>query len=198
MKKELVHTIEYYLNAAKGIACSHRNGFIDSMSWDLLLKNLKNFEQPDGYSVVDNTLYVLEHFEFDSTKATKKKGSKTRIEDARIEREFDEIIHASGATRGIVRGSYNISHSSESYIANATRNLVNHYGKIDSYIENLRTANILNDEQLIKIGFFIEDSTILGNAYSKEDKEDSFAAVAIPIILCRTKQFLDLFDTCDR
>ena len=42
------------------------------------LTALCDFDAPDGYSIVEDSMYVIEHFQFDSTKSTKSKGSSTR------------------------------------------------------------------------------------------------------------------------
>jgi len=199
-KKKLVSTIEHHLKATDGRLDFLGDCYFDDTSWELFLKNLRNFEPPDGYSIIDDTLYIVEHFEFDSTEfsekktKTKKKGSETRAEDSRIEREFHKAISAATTMEGLFKDSYNVCHSSQNYVANAARNITTHYNKIDSYIENLRTASILNDGQIVRTGFFIEDTTVFGNIYIKRDKENPYAQ-QVPIILCQTKQFLDLFST---
>ena len=158
-----------------------------------ILSGVKDFERPDAYTITDEICYILEHFEFDSAKASRK-GSSTRIESARVEKGFNELVMEklrAGEQKVTYNDSYNVSHSSCDYVNNALKHVESHYKKIDSYINNLCDANIITTQE-VKTGFFIEDKTALGNAYNHRSKEVRSAEVR-PIVLCLTKQFLDWF-----
>jgi len=154
------------------------------------MKNITDFERPDAYAIVDDAVCIIEHFEFDSTKTTAK-GSKSKIDLNRIERTFNKVEPTDvGVT---LHDSLNVSHSAQNYINNALQNTKSHYSKIDSYVNNLRNQSIINDNSKLEVGFFIEDTTLLGNVYVP--KESDYPR---PIILAQCKQFLDLFENLPR
>jgi len=66
-----------------------------------------------------------------------------------------------------------------------------HYNKVDSYIENLKSHGLMQDK--MQVGFFIEDTTVLGNVYAPPGWEP-----VRPVILCHCKQFLDEFEKCTK
>ena len=152
------------------------------------LENRTNFERPDAYAKVGNSVCILEHFEFDSTKSTSK-GSKSKIALNQIETAFKNVKPTEDGTV-FHDHSFNTPHASKNYIANALRNLENHYCKIDSYIENLNKEGITHSSCDIEVGFFIEDTTFLGNVF-----HDSKRQLTVPIVLAHCKQFLDIFET---
>jgi len=156
------------------------------------MKNIVEFEKPDAYSIVGDAVCIIEHFEFDSAKSIKggksKRESTSKREIGRVEREFDKVAPIDeGIT---LRDTINVHHSATNYMNNALRNIANHYTKIDSYKMNLIQTGIIDNNCKFEVGFFIEDTTLLGNIYeSKEWKPPT------PIFLPHCKQFLDFFDT---
>ena len=160
------------------------------------LCNLTEFECPDAYSKVGDTVCILEHFEFDSAKATTKKGSSFKRTLSYVNRDFESIeateagvtFHASIVPDGYEKGEQSY-HTAENYIANVLGSMRQHYGRIDLYINNLRKHGVIDDHLKVEIGFFIEDTTVLGNAHDP----GGFADIR-PIILTHCKQFLDEFE----
>jgi len=154
------------------------------------LANIRDFECPDSYSLINNSICIIEHFEFDSTVANRK-GSKSRTELSKINSSFKKL---KATEKGIVNHDIlDVQYSAKNYIDNALQNFDNHYLKIDSYIQNLRNYKILNNDTKIAIGFFIEDATILGNLCIPEDWQPPK-----PLILVHCKQFLDKFEECSK
>lgn len=148
------------------------------------LKNHISFEKPDGFSKVENKVMILEHFEFDSTKNHSKKGSETRIELARIDRESSKIPLSETGTSSY-SDKVKCSHCIDQYINNAINGFLNHYSKIESYKDHLKLENIIDDRIDVKVMFLIEDTTLLGNIDIKTGK---------PVILVRCDKFLDIFE----
>ena len=198
--RSLVAIVDSCLRNTEGEVKFYGNPKIGETSLTDCLASLCDFDGvcgsrgPDGYSIVGDSLFVMEHFEFDSTKVTKK-GSSTRKEDDRISREFDAVISTDITVP--FRDSYNISHSSQNYITNALSNANAHYNKIDLYIDNLRECDKLSGINSIKTGFFIEDKSVLGNVCLERVRVENLKVKnrpetnIRPIILCQTKQFLD-------
>jgi hypothetical protein len=146
------------------------------------LRNLISFERPDGFSKIENKVMILEHFEFDSTQNSSKKGSETRVELARIDRKNKQIpLTETDIYKDVVKCTHHINQ----YIDNAINGFLNHYSKIQSYKEHLKSDNIIDDRTDIKVMFLIEDVTILGNIDLKTRE---------PIILIKCDKFLDVFE----
>jgi len=168
-KTNLVGIVDGFLRETKGeVKCF---GISDAISTKInkILNGITDYERPDGYTIAENTVYIVEHFEFDSTPASKK-GSASRIENGRINRTFDEAISKElaglpegfGQHESYINDSYDVSHSAGDYTKNAISNANNHYGKISEYVENLEQSNILMSSHQKRVGFFIEDKTLLG------------------------------------
>lgn len=141
---------------------------------------------PDGYLVKGNTLYILEHFEHDSS-SKNRKGSKSRSEQGRVNRDFENYTAESGG----FHDKFNINPTAGDYITNALDIMDDHIGKIPTYIKNLRSKNLVNGDVPLKVGFYIEDATLLGN-YQLPRLEG-----LKPLFLTQCKQFLDKFETCE-
>ena len=154
-----------------------------------LIKNLGKvvpFERPDGYLTAENEIYIVEHFEFDSSKVAKKKGSISRSELGRVSREFEKYpVNSDSAYIDELQ----IAPSADSFIKNAVQNMQNHYGKIQGYKDNLLSAGIINPNTIVRVGFFIEDVTQLGS-YHKTDSGLQ------PLSLVNCQEFLDNFESC--
>ena len=115
------------------------------------LENIISHDAPDGYAIINNTILLVEHFEFDSSIAKNKKGSQNRMEIARVKRENNS------------HDKINCNYTTDNYIRNAIKNFENHYNRIEHYIENLKKEKVIKPHMEIKNLFLIEDATILGN-----------------------------------
>lgn len=154
---------------------------------DLLtnLGGITPYERPDGYLVSRDTVYIVEHFEFDSSQ-TSRKGSTSRQELGRTKREFAAYPVDSGDA---YTDALDIAPTMECYLENAERNMQGHYAKLSEYMERLKENGIIGDGSIVKCGFYIEDVTVLGN-YTQDDNG------LHPLLLTECKQFLDMFEDC--
>lgn len=148
------------------------------------LNQINEFERPDGFIILEDTLYLIEHFEFDSSKVNKK-GAQDRREFGRIKRTLDgypvnTIYHDT------VKGDRSISQ----YLENLLCNFRNHYKNIDLYIDNIKKH--ISGFSYIKFGFFIEDTTIFGNSYKLKEKDSFPNRYSLHLAYC--KEFIDLFE----
>lgn len=178
-----MNEIALALSKYAGISVKH---FEDDPGYIYLAGNLDKiipFERPDGYLVADDTVYIIEHFEFDSSEVLK--GSTSRIELGRTEREFQKYPVGSQTP---FSDELNITQSINNYIDNATRNIRNHYKNIQKYKENLSDLEEIRNKPF-KVGFFIEDKTVLGS-HCKTDR----GFQALSLVDCQ--QFLDEFENC--
>ena len=201
----LVSLIAELLHKTKGeIKIHSQNVEKSELIINEILSGLQNHERPDAFTLTEDVCYILEHFEFDSA-GSNRKGSTLRAESARIERTHKEITgeavknpptNNDGVHEVTFQDEYNITHSAGNYIKNALLNAQNHYDKIDEYIPNLKDSMAIGDK-LMKVGFFIEDKTLLGNMHFKRDKENPFGKTT-PVYLCNTKQFLDWFEQAEK
>lgn len=146
------------------------------------------FNHPDGYAATDDEFIIFEHFEFDSSRGTKRKGSKQRRSEADDSRAFDAVIPTKEGSE--YHGVLDVSCSIDSYRENFLRSFADHYSEIPEYVKTLKCKGLLTDTQNITTIFFIEDTSIFGNAYDT----DSWDATNIPLILLHCDFFLDVFE----
>lgn len=141
---------------------------------DLLIKN-------------DNQALIIEHFEFDCYKATKK-GSQSRQEQRRIDRKFDQLIPTEEGSILLdsIRGEFSYSH----YLSNVSRSFLSHYDKINIYKDNLRNSGKIDENTSIKVMFFIEDTSPIGSIVIDTD-----TPVTQPILLASSREFLALLSS---
>lgn len=175
--------IELALSKYAGVSVTY---FDDDNGYKYLINNLNRitlFERPDGYLVSADTVYIIEHFEFDSSEVLK--GSTSRIELGRTEREFEKYPVDS---RVPYSDELNITQSINNYMDNAIQNMRNHYKNIQKYKENLFDLGDVENKSF-KVGFFIEDKTVLGS-HCKTNR----GFQALSLVDCQ--QFLDEFENC--
>lgn len=159
------------------------------------LKNINLHDKPDAYTVIGNSALIIEHFEFDSTYTTDRKGSKNRKELARINREFEKDIQNIDLKSGDTfckHDTVNTDCTIDNYINNALKGLKKHYAKIDSYKQNLLDKSIINNQTDVKTMFWIEDTTFLGNTFKYKDNDNE------PLILLHCDRFLDELSNCNK
>lgn len=135
-----------------------------------VLKILYNIEQygdenkgPDLISKINNKIYGIEHFEFDSTK-NDKKGSRFKQQIGIIDNKVNNEIKSKDKVHNT--SVLELSQDLSNYINNYKKIYNYHYSRIQSYFENLnRDYPSLKKE----IWFFIEDVTPFGNHYLDAD-----------------------------
>ncbi len=186
-KKEIDTIANYFLS-------DQNNGVIcyggDIVFFDKLIPffdNLQPYERPDTYSKIDNTILILEHFEFDSTKV-KKRGNKTRREFSRLDNSFNDLSSVKEIT--LHHNVVHCSQSIENYIKNSLNTLNKHYKKIGEYKQHLLDDHIANKKTKFIVCFFIENSDALGTLYMKKGKDEGPKT----LMLFNCKEFLDIFE----
>ena len=159
---------------------------------DYILKDERPEDQrdsPDLYVKKDNTVYIIEHFEFDCFRSTKK-GSKYRVEEARIERGFKKIEPTTDGT--ISRDTIEAESSYSDYINNVTKLFKSHSNHIPEYIKHLKERSIIKAGDMIKVVFLIEHVSPLGTCAYNLDK--GYSGKMVPITLAGSIEFLELME----
>lgn len=162
------------------------------------LEQMEDFDKPDAFSVIGNKALIIEHFEFDSTHSNSK-GSSNRIEQARVEREFTEEINKKELQPGETFMRHDVlpvHHSIENYIKNAVEAFNNHYEKIESYICNLMKEGKITRATDVKVMFWIEDTTFMGNFF--RIKSPTYDTPRQELVLLYCDKFLDVLETCEK
>lgn len=137
-------------------------------------------KRPDAYATSDDTLLLLEHFEFDSSKPTNK-GSVQHQISAQTDRKIEEIL--SKDNYAVVAET--VTKSGKNYVDNFIKQFNNHYSRISGYISDMQTELSAHYSNTV-VGFVIEDSTPLGSLY--------FDGEMKCVDLTFSKEFLDLFE----
>lgn len=179
---EMLVIKKYIINNRKKIL--DNSGFYEIEEFIKNVENIKKFERPDFYLKVGNTIYMLEHFEFDNSPVSKK-GNYNKRERAIIYKEAERKINK-GEEEVHFRKSLK-STSYKAYCKNAITNYNNHYNKISSYKEQLYKEGIADEKTIFKIGFFMEDTSSLPLIYVDECDGNFF----VSIFTC--KEFIEYF-----
>lgn len=139
-------------------------------------------KRPDAYAVIEDDILLLEHFQFNNTKVTKK-GSEQHKVAAKSEQEFKRKLVKDGDFA--VLNEY-VERNGKSYIENFQTQFNSHYNKINDYKAEIQ-KQLKKDFKNIYIGFLIEDASSLGSIYLNKDK-------MYCLDLLQTKEFLDVFE----
>lgn len=115
-----------------------------------MLQNLRSFERPDMYAELEDKIIILEHFEFDASRSTRK-GMKGRAEEAHLEKRLREI--PMDGTMHIDTVKYGIS--LQDWQDNFCRTFQSHYRRIDAYKEHVADETGNSGKPFV-VGFFIE------------------------------------------
>lgn len=146
----------------------------------------ETLNRPDAYAVIEDDLLLLEHFQFNNTKATKK-GSEQHKLAAKSEQEFKKKLVKDGDFAVL---NECVERNGKSYIENFRTQFNSHYKKIDDYKAEMQ-KQLKKDFKNIYMGFLIEDSSSLGSIYLNKDK-------MYCLDLLRTKEFLDIFERASK
>lgn len=142
--------------------------------------------RPDAYAVIEDDILLLEHFQFNNTKATKK-GSQQHKVAAKSEQEFKKKLVKDGDFA--VLDEY-VERNGKSYVENFRTQFNSHYNKIDDYKSEMQ-KQLKKDFKNIYMGFLIEDSSSLGSIYLNKEK-------MYCLDLLQTKEFLDIFEKASK
>ncbi len=145
------------------------------------------YNAPDLFFVKDSLVLIVEHFEFDCYQRTRK-GSSYRLEEARIEREFN--ARPMEGDSSVMHATINAPSSYEYYISNVKHTFDEHYARIDTYVQNLTKIGVVREDSKVKVMFLIDDVSPLGTmtvdnnvGWGENDRH--------PIVLGACKDFLD-------
>lgn len=148
-------------------------------------------DAPDMFFKKGELVIIIEHFEFDCYRATKK-GSSFRREEARIQRAFDSTPMSGNSL--MIHDEIHGQSSYADYLNNVKRSFAEHYARIDQYIENLTEAGAITVASTVKVVFLIDDVSPLGSIMIDNDAPWGSDATCI-IELSRCKEFLDLLSS---
>ncbi len=186
MKNEVSYFIEKYIlnrgiKKIQGLKYNYLNNL------NKMIDNAKDFERPDGYSLLDDECYLIEHFEFDASVQDEKFSSQLRKKEAMLDKEATKILNCkikeSTDAQNCFMNNSNIAVnvSKDTYIKNLLRVFEEHSDNYIEYIDNLNGKGIKRDK--FNLCFFIEDKTILGAYYDTGD----------PFVILTTKEFVDVW-----
>ena len=161
------------------------NKFYDDIRPD----NIK--DAPDLYIREGNTVYIIEHFEFDCYKRNNRKGSSYQRENARIEAKIDSVkpTESGVQTHDII----DAESSYEFYVENVSFLFDKHYHHISMYIDNLKKLGIIEKGDVVKIMFLIEDVSPLGTMAYK--RGEGYSGQRYAVDLAHSKEFLELLQS---
>lgn len=152
MKNELL----YLRNNYKDLLYPYGTSSLTTQELYQMLNSLQSFEHPDMYAKINNTVYILEHFEFDSSKESRK-GMHGIASEKALTRKFDNLIRNNRTEN--ISSFEKISYvgSFQDYQKNFEKHFTHHYGQIPNYKADLQKAGVLCKEDQVKIGFWIEN-----------------------------------------
>lgn len=187
MGNEATGTLEHYLrNASNTVHFLGADAGVNLFSEVIQDGRSIPGDAPDLVIIKDNIAVIIEHFEFDSFRVTRK-GSTSRTEQARIERE-QRLIPAT--PEGVVYHSKIQAPCSYSdYIANASRSFKEHYGRIATYKKNLLERGTISEEMIVKTLFLIDDVSPIGSIAVDCNNKTS---QTVPVILAQSPEFLQV------
>lgn len=148
---EYEHLINDYLVKNPTI-CNRGYYTVSEIEIGKFLHALKPFEAPDMYAKIERKVYILEHFAFDAS-PEKKKGMQGMAEETQLE-ERAKTDHCDSEWH-LEKVKYRIS--KEDYQCNFERHFEHHYRKIDDYKRNLAEKGVIQTDDCVIVGFFIEN-----------------------------------------
>lgn len=183
LERDFNNVIKCLSNNPRGILCNkYDRAFLDNVN--LYFPNLKpTIKRPDAYSIQGDSILLLEHFQFDNSKTTKK-GSLQNITSAETKRTFETKFNE-GNDFAIL--GENVIKTGKCYMENFTKQFLNHAKNIENYKTDIQNELGLSFSSFI-VGFVIEDSSPLGSIYL-----DKFVPKSIDLTFA--KEFLDLFES---
>lgn len=188
MKNEAIDTFKEYLTGHFEV--SHIESENEVRELFLMLQHGKLYfpDPPDMVVLSDDSLILIEHFEFDCYKRTKK-GSLSRGELARIDREETKLVATEEGA--LYHGTIDKQNSLNDYNTNIKVVFEEHYKKIDSYLEIVNKMSVYKKSARIRVLFLIEDKSPLGVRTFFEDG-------MTPITLGKSCDFLNFFSKMSR
>lgn len=151
---------------------------IDSFIDEEFIKNIiynidykENF-RPDGFSIIDDNIYPIEHFQFDAS--VENRGSQLSKEISLLDKK---TMHIRQTTSSVIETNSDIN----CYMSNLINHFVDHADKITDYSNNI---NKLFPYKINKgFIFFVEDKTIFGAMTIEQE----------PFQIVLTQEFIDVW-----
>lgn len=187
MKNEVIKTLEHYFrNESNTVQYRGSDEGVNLFAKLLQSGTMIPGDAPDAVLIKDNIALIIEHFEFDAFEVNRK-GSKSRIEQARIDREQRDLPATEAGV--VYHSKIKASCSYQDYIDNVTRSFLEHYQRIGTYKKNILERGIITSETNVKTMFLIEDVSPIGSIAidSNGDKPQT-----VPVILAQSPEFLSL------
>ena len=188
MENEVTHFVEKYCQGSEIYYEGTGHGVLEFR--DFCKYTIVTDESPDMFVKHEqkNAVLIMEHFRFDSSHTSKRKGSKYQCELSQIRQSMQSMTPIS---ENLVRKSTQIQteKSYNNYVRNITENFQKHYTKIPLYRKNLEDIGIIDNLTDVKIMFCIEDITVFGNAVEGDELNP-----LTPVVLARCPEFLDLLE----
>lgn len=175
----------YFTNKDAKLYCCGSEELLDGLMTFFWTDYLHAHDRPDYYSKIGNQVVIIEHFEFDSSENTSRKGSEFKRAESSISRRIKEDKGEDIEYK--LRYKVSCENTAEHYLANLEKHFSAHAEKISDYILNLKAQRIVDDKTTVKIGLFIEDVSCFGSCYESEK-----GVLFLVPIMC--KQFLDILE----
>lgn len=181
MKEDFECVLECLKNNPKGILVD-KNDLYFLNSIKNYFPNLKETKKrPDAYAIQDDSILLLEHFQFDNSK-TSSKGSKQNKISAETQRNFEKKFKE-GCNFAVL--SESVEKRGINYVENFQTQFNKHAKKINNYKTDIEKELGRTFKKYL-MGFVIEESSPLGTSYY----DGKFRVV--DLTFC--KEFLDLFE----
>lgn len=136
---------------------------------NIIVEKTDHFERPDIVIYNSNKSYLLEHYEFDSSKL--KKWSSIEYEKiAELNRDLDKMMLESKESSITVSRTIENEASTESFINNLMRNTNNHIEKYNNYLMNFNENKREHYSDNIEFGFVIENTSAMTDMIYRNNK----------------------------
>ncbi len=152
----------------------------ESVMLSKVLHNVVDSERPDGYSIVDDKYYIVEHFQFDASKC-RRKGSKLMEDTFAVRNGAKEECHTVADLKP--------PSSLEYYWDNLKKNFEIHALNIEEY----KQKEVFKGKEYGGCIFLIEDKTLFGVIENSQDEYPDYTEREKYFEIVKTKEFADLW-----
>ena len=145
-----------------------------------VLHNVVDSERPDGYSIVDDKYYIVEHFQFDASKCGRK-GSKLMEDTFAVRNGAKEEGHTVADLKPRSCLEY--------YWGNLKKNFEIHALNIEEY----KQKEVFKGKEYGGCIFLIEDKMLFGVIKNSQDEYPDYTKREKYFEIVKTKEFADLW-----
>ena len=150
---EQMHLINDYLCLNPSLIQYGGFGNIAFSDLERALHMMRSFDRPDMYAILENRIVILEHFQFDASRETRK-GMRGKQEENRLQILMNAV--PPDGEFHIEKSEYSLS--LEDWVDNFETHFQKHYDKIDAYIERVKMEADISDNREVSVGGSIPDS----------------------------------------